>query len=134
MNVYKFIGLVFLLIGMYGMVRTAINFLVLPKYPTAGVLSFDVFGSNPNVEFAQKETDCFYPRAFYDDAGTTRDPNENELTQVIREQDHCVANIDETRANTKVNDISVSAFFLTLGAGVLTAVAQPLARKQKPAS
>ncbi len=98
----SFIGLILVLLGIYGSVRTAVNMAVFPKYPTAGVYYFNLLGSyaytpppDPNKEISA----------------------ENKEKQVQA----CLAGIQGDRQQAKVNDISQSLLLLFLGVGTLLA-------------
>ncbi len=124
MNVYKFLGVIFLLVGVYASARTIANFAVFDKYPTVGALSFDIFGSSGGI-YIQKESDCRYLRTYYDNEGNLRQANQQETDQEQKEQRYCLDGVDEVRNAVKLNDISLSTFFLLLGLGTLVITKQP---------
>lgn len=121
-NLYDYLSVLLLLVGMYTTARTAINLFVMKQYPSSGVLPVNLFSVAPNYYApARLANDCFYPQTYYGDAGSLRSPNEMERNQEKKQQEHCVNGLNEERENVKMNDMAVSAFFLTLGAGTVLA-------------
>lgn len=109
-----FIGLVLLLLGIFGSLQTTINLLFLEKYPTNGVLNI---GFTPS--YYPRESDCFYPPApTFDPSGNPVQTFDNPSSKL--QQETCLAGIAEDRQNAKANDISKSFLFLILGLGILT--------------
>lgn len=112
-----FIGLMLVLLGLYGSARTAVNLVAFDKYPLGGVLSFNI--GNMPAPYFQQEKDCNYPQTYYDNNGKIRSaaPEEKVNEQVQKQQ--CLDSVKETRNQAKINDISQSLLFLFLGIGVL---------------
>lgn len=111
-----FIGVVLLILGIFGTLRTAINISVLDKYPTAGVLNINPFVTVPT--YMPRESDCYYLSApIYDPSGN---PIPGQDAQSLTQQENCLKGIEEDRKNAKVNDISRSLLFLLLGIGILS--------------
>ncbi len=127
------IGFVLLLIGLYSSIRTAVNLIVFPKYPTVSVLSFGSAGF-----YGPREEDCMiYPPPFTDEIVATGNTSINVGLETIEEkkqlmeqkkmmedqakkqQEACISGAVQMREQTKVNDISQSLLFLFLGGGVL---------------
>lgn len=136
-----FLGILFLLIGIFASFRTVFNMVAFDKYPQMGVLPVSIF---PEDSFYPREADCNYPAPYQaldtqpmtiesepvsgsstttpDDKTVAVSSNEVEPQQKTFEQkqmEACLANIEESRKTTKVNDISKSLFFLFVGAGLL---------------
>lgn len=108
------LALVFLLLGAFGSVRTLTNVYLFEKYPNGGVLSF-------NNNFMQREEDCqsyVGPLSYFDDKGQTRLATEDEKKMAEDQKQICLSSVAKSRENSKVNDISISLFYLFLGAGI----------------
>jgi len=125
-----FIGLVLLLVGLYGSLRTVVNLVAFDRYPQQGVFYTPV--SPTNYAPYEREEDCavnnsYLPPLYYEDDGVTlREPSPTETeadaqykAQQERYAANCVAGVQESRAATMVNDISQSLIFLLLAIGVL---------------
>ena len=114
------IGLVMLIMGLYGAGRTATNMTMFDKYPTVGVYSFSFFGSSQMPVYTQREQDCLYPITYYKTDGITlRSGSKEEIARDTAQQQICVSGVTEARNNAKINDISQSLLYLVLGAGIL---------------
>ena len=112
------LGVIFFIIGLYGLVRVSVNMLALEKYPTSGVYSFGFFNAAPYYE--QRESDCMYPMVYYKpDNMTTREPTKEEKERDENQQKVCLEGISQSRATSKADDIAQSLLFLFLGGGVL---------------
>jgi hypothetical protein len=112
-----FIGVMLLLLGIYGSVRTVINMYAFDKYPQGGVLSINLSGQPP---YFQKETDCNYPPTpSYAPDGKMIPPSAEQAKIDAQNKANCLASVKDTREQAKVNDISQSLLFLFLGIGVL---------------
>lgn len=111
------IGLVLLLLGVYGAVRTVVNLAVFPKYPTNSVYSIP-FGSVPY--YGPREEDCTtMPGPFLTDT-SVKELNEEALEKEQEQSKQaCLSGVVQAREQAKVNDISQSALFLFLGGGIL---------------
>ncbi len=106
------LALVFSLLGVFGSVRTLTNVYLFEKYPNGGVLSF-------NNNFMQREEDCqSYPMTYFDDKGQTRPAAEEEKKMAEEQKQICLSSVAKSRETAKVNDISISLFYLFLGAGI----------------
>ena len=105
------LALVFLLLGVFGSVRTLTNIYLFDKYPTGGVLSF-------NNYFNQREEDCVYPMQYFGVDGKTREGSEDEKKMAEEQKQICINSVAKARENAKVNDISISLFYLFLGVGI----------------
>lgn len=102
-----FLAILFILIGIFAATRIAVNLSVFDKYPTTGVLPIN-FMSMP---YPVREQDCSYP--VYGPDGF---PIESETAKT---QATCLEGVREARESAKINDISHSALFLFVGAGIL---------------
>lgn len=108
------LALVFLLLGVFGSVRTLTNVYLFEKYPNGGVLSF-------NNNFMQREEDCQSysgTMSYFDDKGQTRPATEDEKKMADEQRQICLSSVAKSRETAKVNDISISLFCLFLGAGI----------------
>ncbi len=106
------LALVFLLLGVFGAVRTVINLYLFEKYPNGGVLSF-------NNNYMQREEDCqSYPMTYFDDKGQARPATVDENKMADEQKQICLSSVAKSREDAKVNDISISLFCLFLGAGI----------------
>lgn len=113
-----FIAVVLLLLGVYGSVRTLINFVAFSKYPPYGIytLSFMIPGY-----YGPREQDCNYnyPQTYFSPDGKPRTPTKEEKEQERQQKQSCLDGVHESREQAKINDISQSMLFLTLGIGLL---------------
>lgn len=106
-----FSGLLFLLVGIFLSARTLLNFFLLPEYPATGIVSLSgLFGFAP---FYPKEEDCLYMPYPEVDVISGIAPDQE------RQKESCLNNIKETRKQVRMSDITISLFFLFMGAGVL---------------
>lgn len=115
-GLFYLIAAISLLVGIFASVKTLTNLLLFKKYPTTGVLNMSFFGPPP---YSQREEDCYYPQSYYTNDGKIRPATKEELENEKRTQQSCIQNVVVTREGTKNNDISVSIFFLFLGAGLI---------------
>lgn len=111
-----FIGIVFLLIGIFASARTIYNIATMPAYPQSGVLYFNTSGMVP---YFQRASDCTQTQPYYGQDGTVRQPNEAEQKQQTMTQDNCLKGVTDAQQQAKTNDIGTSVFFVFLGLGVL---------------
>lgn len=106
------LALVFFLLGSYSSIRTVANLYLFEKYPNGGVLSF-------NGNFMQREEDCqSYAMTYFDENGKSRVATEDEKKIADDQKELCLNSVAKSRENAKVNDISVSLFYLFLGIGI----------------
>jgi len=106
------LALFFLLLGVFGSVRTLTNVYLFEKYPNGGVLSF-------NGNFMQREEDCqSYPMSYFDNKGQTRLATQDEKKLADEQKQICLSSVEKSRENAKINDISISLFYLFLGTGI----------------
>lgn len=111
-----FIGLLLLLLGLYASGRTGVNFLLFPKYPTAGVLSLNFSGI---AAYGPNEADCLRSQTYSDPAEPARPISNEEKFRQNQDQETCLSSVREARRASKVNDIAQSVLFLFLGLGTL---------------
>ncbi len=112
-----FIGVVLLLIGIYGAVRTGINLSFFEKYPPEGILGIP--WAQPY--YPQREQECMYPHPYYEpDGKTTRPATPEEKENEAISTQICLDGAREARERAKINDLSQSVLFLFLGIGILT--------------
>ncbi len=112
-----FIAIILLLIGIYGGVRTGVNLLFFPKYPTSGVLSMNFVGF---PVYNQNEEDCAFPQTYFTaDGKTSRPATPEEKEQEKINQQNCVRSAIQARESARINDISQSILFLFLGTGLI---------------
>lgn len=105
------LALIFVLLGVYGSIRTTLNFYLFEKYPSGGVLSF-------NNYYGEREEDCAYPMTYYGMEGKPREATADEEKMAMEQKEICLSRVAKSRETAKVNDISVSLFYLFLGAGI----------------
>lgn len=105
------LALIFLLLGIYGSVRTILNFKLFEKYPNGGVLSF-------NNYFGEREEDCSYPMPYFTMEGQARPATPEEEKMAAEQKELCLSRVAKSRETAKVNDISISLLYLFLGAGI----------------
>ncbi len=105
------LALIFLLLGIYGSVRTALNFYLFEKYPSGGVFSF-------NNYYGEREEDCAYPMTYYGMEGKPRPATTDEEKAAIEQKELCLSRVTKSREQAKVNDVSISLLYLFLGAGI----------------
>lgn len=139
-----FLGILLLLIGIFASVRTVFNLVAFDKYPQLGVVPSTIF---PGDMYYPRETDCNFPAPYpveplietqpitiesesVDLSGkvikgekivVTPTPYKEKPKETYEEKQKksCLANVEESRQATKMNDISKSLFFLFLGGGLL---------------
>jgi hypothetical protein len=123
--VANFIGMMFVLVGLYASVRTIINFTTFNKYPTNGVLAVNLFGmpfyGGPN------EADCeimpldpySYPARLGPDGEVSSVSAKTIETQTETQKKSCIAMAMRSREEARASDVNTSAFFLFIGLGVL---------------
>lgn len=119
------IGLVLTLIGIYGSARTVVNLVAFPKYPTAGVLTFNFMGSGM---YYPREEDCMMqvgmdivPYPGETALALSAEDKSLRKEQEKKQQEICMSGVVVAREQAKVNDMSQSLLFLFLGGGVLVA-------------
>lgn len=105
------LALIFVLLGVYGSIRTTLNFYLFEKYPSGGVLSF-------NNYYGEREEDCAYPMTYYGMEGKPREATADEEKMAEEQKEICLSRVAKSRETAQVNDISVSLFYLFLGAGI----------------
>lgn len=111
-----FIGVILLLLGIFGLTRTFINLLAFEKYPTAGVINISFIDGAPGYNV--RESDCFFiPTPTYDPSGNPIFDSNDPQSQL--QQENCLKGQEEDRKNAKANDFSKSVLFLFLGLGTL---------------
>jgi hypothetical protein len=111
-----FIAIVLLLLGIFGTARTVINMVAFDKYPSTGVYAFSFM--MPGF-YGQREQDCTYPQTYFTPDGKPRTPSKEEKEQEKIIKQNCLDGVREAREQAKVNDVSQSMLFLTLGIGLL---------------
>lgn len=111
------VGVILLLLGIFGTVRTAVNLLAFSKYPTTGIFTINITGIPP---YYQREEDCMFPQTYYTQDGKPRGSTTEEQAQSKEQQRICLTGIRDSREATKTNDISTSLLFLFLGVGILS--------------
>lgn len=114
-KIINFIGYLFLLIGIYALIKTSYNFIYLKNnYPITPVIGFNPFG------YYQTEEDCYqqfnYP--LYDEKGQPREANSFEKKLQQENIKNCLNKIKRQKEENKINDIWTTLFFLILGAGI----------------
>ncbi len=115
------IGLLLLLVGIFGVLRITINVVAFEKYPSAGIFNFT------NNNYSPREEDCMsitnsFPFPVNPDGSTQKMTKEYEQIMLDQQQQQftsCVASAVSARDQAKVNDISQSLLALFLGVGVL---------------
>lgn len=106
------IALLFVLIGIFVGLRTISNLFLFTKYPNSGALSF-------GQSYGQKEEDCAYPQTYFDYEGKPRPATAQEKQISTDQQEMCLKSVANSRHTTKVNDVSLSIFFLFIGLGLM---------------
>lgn len=108
-----FTGTIFILLGIYAILRVSINFWVYPtKYPTTGIFNSGYYG--------QREEDCYFQMGSYlNEKGQVRPANPEEKILENDNKNRCLSGIVEARKTSKVNDLSSIGLFLLLGSGIL---------------
>lgn len=109
--IVSLLGLILLLIGTYGAVRTMVNMKFFDKYPTTGI--YNMYG------YEEREEDCEYPMTYTTPEGQPREKTDEERDAELKQKEICLSRVAASRENTQVNDVSLSLLFLFLGGGVL---------------
>jgi hypothetical protein len=126
--ILSFIGVVLLLLGLYGAFRTLVNLIAFERYPQEAVFSLSSFQS----DYTQREEDCAttyaysLPIYYQSDNVTPRKATAEEAksdaayaAQQEQNKENCVTGLQEIRKAAMVSDISHSIIFLLLALGVL---------------
>ncbi|MEK7188403.1 MAG: hypothetical protein AAB685_00955 [Patescibacteria group bacterium] len=115
-----FVGLILLLFGVYGSLRTAINLTLFEKYPATGVYVLNFMGM---PYYQQREEDCENMPTIYPLSDVSSPIEVLSKEESIKEQEKqklfCLGTVRESRSQAKINDISQSILFLFLGTGVM---------------
>lgn len=111
-----FVGVIFLLLGVYTAIRVAANLKMYEKYPTVGVLNLNIFGTYTIAP--QRDEDCSYITPYYGPDGTLRAATADEKTNELMQKENCLKGVTATREATKTNDINTAIFLLFMGAGL----------------
>ena len=113
-----FIGFILFLIGIYGSVRTSVNFLAFSRYPSQGV--FNMMGV---PMYGPSEQDCIntmYSPPYPLDSGKISEEDRQMMKEQEKKQmDSCLNSVMQAREQAKVNDVSQSLLLLLLGGGTL---------------
>ena len=115
------IGFLLILVGIYGSVRTAVNIVALPKYPSISIFTLGSMGGF----YGPREEDCLMGMGIFPpyptEVGKSISEEDKKLMkeQEKKQQEACINSAIQAREQTKVNDISQSLLFLFLGGGVL---------------
>lgn len=123
-----FLGLVLLILGIYGSLKTTVNLVAFDAYPQEGVFPF----SQAEYDPMSREQDCvvnysYTPPIYYEADGFTMrqaEPAEQEYDETYRKQQelqaqNCVSGVQDARKAALVDDISKSAIFILLAVLVL---------------
>lgn len=111
------LGVILLLLGIFGSVRTAVNLVAFSKYPTSGIFTINLTGIPP---YYQRESDCTYPQTYYTPDGKPRESTKEEKALAKQQEASCSTGVQNAREAAKTNDISTSLLFLFLGVGILS--------------
>lgn len=117
-----FLGILFLLMGIYGFLRIAHVSLRGVPYPSAGVLPSNILFDRMNTYSGLgRESDCEpYPALYYqEDNKTLREATEQERVIEQKIVERCIQGFNEERAKTKQYDRNLSAFLVFVGAGLI---------------
>lgn len=116
-----FLGVLFLLMGVYGVIRIAYVTARNVPYPSAGVYPAIALFERNMVAGLGHETDCKpYPQLYYEsDNKTIRQPTqeENWLQEQITQR--CIEDFNEDRAKTFQYDRNMTAFLIFVGLGLI---------------
>lgn len=125
-----FIGVLLLLVGLYGSFTTLVNILAFEKYPQHSI--FSLSGNGGEYGSPQSEADCtasyYYqaPTYYEGDSNVMREPTPQEVkdeaayeARLKGDEQNCISRVELSRKETMVTDISQSAIFLLLAFGVL---------------
>lgn len=116
-----FLGLLLLLMGLYGELRIMHVTSKGVPYPSAGVLPSNILFDRPNVGAFNHESDCNpYPQLYFEnDLKTPRQPTMEESTQQEQLKMRCIDAFNEDRSKTLQYDRNQSAFLLFVGLGLI---------------
>lgn len=111
----NFLGFLFLIIGLYALIRTSYNFYFLKdKYPTSSI--FSLFPSYPSsVEDCEQQ----YTYPLYDEKGKLRSPSPYEEKERKKQVKLCLKQLKKMSQDAFEKDLWTTLFFLFLGSGIL---------------
>lgn len=114
-----FLGLLFLLLGIFAAARTAANIaLFKDKYPQGGVVNLN-FSGQP--AYFSRESDCNYPPTVsYSPEGKPMEASAEQKKIDEQNKANCLAGVKDARETARINDIATSVLFLFVGVGILT--------------
>lgn len=113
-----FVGAVLLVAGIYGGIRTIINFAAFDKYPVGSVLPLgdvNIFGA---LSY-QNETECYYTPTFTDSQDNPRQATEAEVSQAKTDESRCLDQVAAARQKAKVDDSTKSVLLIGLGLALI---------------
>lgn len=119
-----FLGLLLLLMGVYGFARILHVQVRSVPYPSAGVYPPTFLTPGNNNVFYTRESECEpYPQVYYDfdstGKQTPREANEQELMVAEQTMSRCIAGFEEDRAKQKQRDKNQAAFLSFVGLGLI---------------
>ncbi len=121
---FQFFGVLFLLIGLYGVLRILHVQVRHVPYPIRGVIPNTFITSSENTTSYTRESECEpYPQIYYDygpdGKQVPRDASPEEIAVAQEQAKRCVRGFDEDRSKQAQYDKNEAAFFIFLGLGLL---------------
>jgi hypothetical protein len=120
-----FIGVLMLLMGVYGLLRMIHISARSVPYPAQGVFPSNIlFSNNQFFNTYSRESECEpLPQLYYDyglDGKTTpRTPTEEEKMNEERQMSRCINGFEEDRAKQRQRDKNQAIFLVFLGVGLV---------------
>ena len=119
-----FLGLLLLLMGLYGFIRILHVQARSVPYPSAGVLPPTVLLPGLGANFYSRESECEpYPQIYYDydstGKQTAREANQEEVKVAQQTTARCIAGFEEDRSKQRQRDRNQSAFLSFVGLGLI---------------
>ncbi|MBI4028757.1 MAG: hypothetical protein HY376_00090 [Candidatus Blackburnbacteria bacterium] len=116
-----FVGILFVLIGLYGALRIIHVSVRGVPYPYSGVLPSNLLLPK-TLNFAQESQCDPYPQVYYDygpdGKQTPRPATQDELNSQEQQRMRCIAGFNEDRSKQEQRDKNESAFLIFVGAGL----------------
>lgn len=121
-----FVGVLLILVGLYGFVRIVHITLRGVPYPMHGVIPATILTPGESISYWGRESECdSYPQVYYesdkDGNQIPRKATKEELAMQEQSSKRCVVGFNEDRAKQNQYDKNQSAFLVFVGAGLVLA-------------
>lgn len=120
-QVFMFVGVLLLFMGVFGALRVGINSFAYPVYPFDGVIPNNVLITSTFYPTYQRASDCTNTSPSYDQNGNIASPSPEEEKLNKKNEANCLTILATDRVRARTYDIAVSAFLIFLGTGLIVA-------------